>query len=56
MKRDWENSELHTRNMDVQGSGEDSNANENHQGKGDILKLMKAFVSAQASVRETPAY
>ena len=32
------------------------NANENHQGKRDILKLMKAFVSAQASVRETPAY
>ena len=30
MKRDWENSELHTGNMDVQGSGEDSNANENH--------------------------
>ena len=30
MKRDWENSELHTRNMDVQGSGEDSNVNENH--------------------------
>lgn len=30
MKRDWENSELHTGNMDVQDSGEDSNANENH--------------------------
>ena len=33
-----------------------SNANESHQGKGDILKLMKAFVSAQESVLETPAY
>lgn len=31
MNRDWENSELHTRNIDIQGgSGEDANANKNH--------------------------
>lgn len=31
-------------------------ANKNHHGESDILKLIKAFVSAQASAQEIPAY